>query len=117
MGYSATSDAYMVEHSDGCHLWFNEALVNSELLNAWHAFVEKRQKVDAAEDAESRKRMDTVSEAAVYLRFGLTKAHQGAIEKDTYVQQMKQRGVFDGPALYDKYPNKAIICGYGAQRL
>ena len=40
--------------------------------------------------------MDTVSEAAVYLRFGLTKAHQGAIEeKDTYVQQMKQRGVFD----------------------
>ena len=53
--------------------------------------------------------MDTVSEAAVYLRFGLTKAHQGAIEeKDTYVQQMKQRGVFDGPALYNKSPNNSL---------
>ena len=31
------------------------------------------------------------------------------IEKDTYVQQMKQRGVFDGPALYDKYPNNLWV--------
>ena len=107
MGYSATNDAYMVEHSDGCHLWFSEALVNSELLVAWHAFIDKRQKVDAVEEAESRKKMQSVSEAPVYMRFGLTKAHQGAIENDTYVLQMKQRGDFDGPSLYDKYPPRA----------
>ena len=76
VGYSATSDAYMVEHSDGVHLWFSEALVKSELLVAWQAFLDKRQKVDAAEEAESKKKMESVSEAPVYLAFGLTKARK-----------------------------------------
>ena len=102
----------MVEHSDGCHLWFNEALVNSELLVAWHAFAEKKQKVDAAAEAEAKKKFESVSEAPVYLRFGLTKAHQGAIENDSYVQQMKARGVTEGPTLYAKYPPRASKNGH-----
>ena len=68
------------------------------------AFLDKRQKVDAAEEAESKKKMESVSEAPVYLAFGLTKAHQGALENDSYVQQMKAKGVIEGPQLYAKYP-------------
>ena len=71
---------------------------------AWQAFLDKRQKVDAAEEAESKKKMESVSEAPVYLAFGLTKAHQGALENDSYVQQMKAKGVIEGPQLYAKYP-------------
>jgi hypothetical protein len=107
----------MVEHSDGCHLWFSEALVNFELLKAWHAFVEKKQKVDAAAEAEAKKKYESVSEAPVYLRFGLTKAHQGAIENDSYVQQMKARGVTEGPTLYGTYPPRASKNGHSVPYL
>ena len=107
----------MVEHSDGCHLWFSEALVNFELLKAWHAFVEKKQKVDAAAEAEAKKKYESVSEEPVYLRFGLTRAHEGAIENDSYVQQMKARGVTEGPTLYDKYPPRAQKNGHSVPYL
>ena len=107
----------MVEHSDGCHLWFNEALVNFELLNAWHTFVEKKQKVDAAAEAEAKKKYESVSEEPVYLRFGLTRAHEGAIENDSYVQQMKARGVTEGPTLYSTYPPRAQKNGHSVPYL
>ena len=81
--------------------------MNFELLKAWHAFVEKKQKVDAAAEAEAKKKHESVSEAPVYLRFGLTRAHEGAIENDAYVLQMKQQGVLDGPTLYNTYPPRA----------
>ena len=102
----------MVEHSDGCHLWFSEALVNFELLKSWHAFVEKKQKVDAAAEAESKKKYESVSEEPVYLRFGLTRAHQGAIDNDSYVQLMKDKGVIEGLQLYAKYPPRASKNGH-----
>ena len=73
----------------------------------------KRQQTAATESRSTK----SVSEAPVYLRFGLTKAHQGAIENDSYVQQMKARGVTEGPTLYDTYPPRASKNGHSVPYL
>ena len=73
------------------------------------AHLSEKQKCDQVEDLLSKKALNSISTEPVYLRWGLSKQHLLAIDKDTYVDKVMRKGVTTGPALYGVYPPRARI--------
>jgi hypothetical protein len=109
-GYSATFDAYHVVHEDGVHRWYKEAMLGDKLLAEWHAFLAKRQRVDSFEATLKEQRLETVSEAPVYMLWNNSKPHALALQKDGYVT-IEQANTND-PMVFESYPNRSKRNGH-----
>lgn len=108
--YTATFDAYHVVHEDGVHLWYNEAMLPDELLAEWHAFLAKRQRVDSIEATLKEKRLETVSDAPVYMLWNNSKPHAYALQMDGYVT-IEQANTND-PRVFASYPERSKRNGH-----